>query len=246
MHYFVSDIHLGAGTEAEARATERRFVAWLDRAAADAETIVLAGDIFDFWFEYGRAVPKGFVRTLGKLAELSDRGIRILFFTGNHDMWVTDYLTRECGAEIRTAPALLTLGGQRVFVAHGDNMRIEGQWLLRAMNAMFRSRLLRVLFSWLVHPDLALRFGSWWSGCSRKSHGRTPMTAAVTEPLIDYARDYAAGCAVDHFLFGHMHCPRDYRDGALHVVLLGCWEQGGSWAQLDGEGRLTLHTFTEA
>ena len=139
MHYFVSDIHLGAGTAAEARATERRFVAWLDRAAADAETIVLAGDIFDFWFEYGRVVPKGFVRTLGKLAELTDRGIRILFFTGNHDMWVTDYLARECGVEIRTAPQVLTLGSQRIFVAHGDNMRIEGQWLLQAMNALFLS-----------------------------------------------------------------------------------------------------------
>lgn len=241
MHYFASDIHLGAGTDAEARATERRFVAWLDRVAADAETIVLAGDLFDFWFEYGRVVPKGHIRTLGKLAELADRGIRILFFTGNHDMWVTDYLARECGIEIRTAPAVLTLGGQRIFVAHGDNMGIEGQPLLQTMNAMFRSHLLRTLFSWLLHPDLALRFGRWWSGQSRKRHGRTPPDRSVTEPLIAYARDYAADHAVDHFLFGHMHCPRDFSDGALHVVLLGSWEQGESYAQLDGRGCLTLH-----
>ncbi len=246
MHYFVSDIHLGAGTAAEARATDRRFVAWLDRAAADAETIVLAGDIFDFWFEYGRVVPKGFVRTLGKLAELTDRGIRILFFTGNHDMWVTDYLARECGVEIRTAPQVLTLGSQRIFVAHGDNMRIEGQWLLQAMNAMFRSRLLRTLFSWLVHPDLALRFGGWWSGRSRKRHGRTPLGPEVTEPLVAFARDHAADHAVDHYLFGHMHYPRDYREGRLHVVLLGCWERGASWARLDAAGELTLHTGTDA
>lgn len=243
MHYFASDIHLGAGNDAERRATEQRFVAWLDRVAADAETIVLAGDIFDFWFEYGRVVPKGHVRTLGKLAELTDRGIRILFFTGNHDMWVTDYLTRECGVEIRTAPEVLTLGSRRIFVAHGDNMRIEGHWLLQAMNAMFRSRTLRALFSWLVHPDLAVRFGRWWSGQSRKRHGRTPLDASVTEPLVAYARDYAARHAVDHFLFGHMHFPCDYRDGTLHVVLLGSWERGGTYAQLDERGALTLHTI---
>lgn len=244
MHYFASDIHLGAGNDAEQRATEQRFVAWLDRVAADAETIVLAGDIFDFWFEYRRVVPKGHVRTLGKLAELTDRGIRILFFTGNHDMWVTDYLARECGVEIRTAPEVLTLGSRRIFVAHGDNMRIEGHLLLQAMNAMFRSRTLRGLFSRLVHPDLAVRFGRWWSGKSRKRHGRTPLDAAVTEPLVAYARDYAARHAVDHFLFGHMHFPRDYRDGALHVVLLGNWEQGGTYAQLDERGALTLHHLT--
>ena len=92
MYYFASDIHLGAGDAATARAVERRFVARLDDAARDAEAIFLVGDIFDFWFEYRRVVPKGFVRTLGKLAELTDRGVRVVFFTGNHDMWVGDFL----------------------------------------------------------------------------------------------------------------------------------------------------------
>lgn len=127
MYYFASDIHLGAGDPETARRTERRFVAWLDAAGRDAEAIFLLGDIFDFWFEYRRVVPKGFVRTLGKLAELTDRGVRVVFFTGNHDMWVGDYLARECGVEIHTAPQEVTLAGQRLFLAHGDNMRIEGQ-----------------------------------------------------------------------------------------------------------------------
>ena len=109
MYYFASDIHLGAGDAATARAVERRFVAWLDDAARDAEAIFLVGDIFDFWFEYRRVVPKGFVRTLGKLAELTDRGVRVVFFTGNHDMWVGDYLARECGLEIHTSPEVMTL-----------------------------------------------------------------------------------------------------------------------------------------
>ena len=143
MYYFASDIHLGAGDPETARRTERRFVAWLDAAGRDAEAIFLLGDIFDFWFEYRRVVPKGFVRTLGKLAELTDRGVRVVFFTGNHDMWVGDYLARECGVEIHTAPQEVTLAGQRLFLAHGDNMRIEGQPALRLLNTVFRSRTLR-------------------------------------------------------------------------------------------------------
>lgn len=244
MHYFVSDIHLGAGTAQEAQATERRFVAWLDRVAADAETIILAGDIFDFWFEYRRVVPQGFVRTLGKLAELSDRGIRIVFFTGNHDMWVGDYLQRECGCEIHTSPEVLTLEAQRIFVAHGDNMKIDGQWLLKAMNSAFRSRTMRWLFSWLIHPDHAIRFGRWWSGNSRKRHRASDFDERVTEPLIAYAREHNARQpqTADHYLFGHMHFARDYREADLHVVLLGCWEEGrGSYATLDKSGALTLH-----
>ena len=164
MYYFASDIHLGAGDAATARAVERRFVAWLDDAARDAEAIFLVGDIFDFWFEYRRVVPKGFVRTLGKLAELTDRGVRVVFFTGNHDMWVGDYLARECGVEIYTSPQQFRLNGKNVFIAHGDNMKIDGQPMLKFLNRIFRSRTLRWLFSWGVHPDWALRFGHWWSG----------------------------------------------------------------------------------
>ena len=240
MIYFASDIHLGAGSEEAARATERLFVRWLDEAARDAEAIFLVGDIFDFWFEYKRVVPKGFVRTLGKLAELTDRGIRVVFFTGNHDMWVTDYLTRECGVEICTAPQLMTLAGRRIFIAHGDNMRIDGQPMLKLLNRIFRSRTLRVLFSWGLHPDLALKFGHWWSGKSRKSHAADTLDVSLTEPLIQYAREYAAMHDVDHFVFGHMHFPRDFREGNLHVINLGCWEQYPSYAVLDASGELTL------
>lgn len=240
MHYFASDTHLGAGTAAEARATEQRFVAWLDRVAADAETIVLLGDIFDFWFEYRRVVPKGCVRTLAKLAELRERGIRIIYLTGNHDMWVRDYLVQECGVELYITPQRLKLGGVTLFVAHGDNMKIDGQWSLKLMNTVFRSRVARWLFSWLVHPDLSIRFGRWWSGSSRKRHAQHTLTAEVTEPLIAYAREVAATEPIDHFVFGHMHFARDYRDGALHTLHLGCWEEGESYAVLDRAGNLTL------
>lgn len=241
MYYFASDIHLGGGDEKAARETERFFVKWLDAAARDAEAIFLVGDLFDFWFEYRRVVPKGFVRTLGKLAELTDRGIRVVFFTGNHDMWVTDYLTRECGVEVYTSPQLLTLAGKKIFIAHGDNMHIDGQPLLRLLNRVFRSRTLRRIFSWGVHPDLAMKFGHWWSGRSRKSHNAGGgFDASLTEPLIAYAREYASTHEVDHFVFGHMHFARDFREGALHVVNLGCWEKNPAYAVLDAQGEMTL------
>lgn len=240
MYYFASDIHLGAGGEAFAQQTERRFVRWLDDAAQDAEAIFLVGDVFDFWFEYRGVVPKGFVRTLGKLAELTDRGIRVVFFTGNHDMWVGDYLARECGVEIHTSPQQFCLNGKNVFIAHGDNMNIDGQPVLKFLNTVFRSRTLRWLFSWLLHPDLAMCFGHWWSGKSRKSHGAEELDVSLTEPLIEYARRYAAEHDVDHFVFGHMHFPRDYRGQGLHVINLGCWEKYPSCAVLDASGGMTL------
>ena len=146
MIYFASDIHLGAGDPATARCTERRFTAWLDAVSRDAEAIYLLGDLFDFWFEYRRVVPQGFVRTLGKLAELTDRGVRVVFFTGNHDMWVGDYLHRECGVEIHTEPQVVTLAGKRLFLAHGDNINVGHLPWLCFMNRVFRSRPLRWLF----------------------------------------------------------------------------------------------------
>lgn len=248
MYCFASDIHLGAGEDNEARENERRFVEWLDRMGREAEAIYLVGDIFDFWFEYRRVVPSGFVRVLGKLAGLADRGIRVIFFTGNHDMWTGDCLARECGLEIHTEPQLLTLCGQRIFVAHGDNLQIHDRPLLRLLNRIFRSRALRWFFSRAIHPDFFVRFGRWWSGRSRKSHrlAESSDNTALTEPLIAFARSYAAArpdLCVDHFVFGHMHVARDFRDGALHTIHLGCWESAPTYARLDNTGELTLESF---
>ena len=139
------------------------------------------------------------------------------------------------------------LCGRRIFIAHGDNMQIDGQPLLKLLNRVFRSRALRWLFSWGVHPDWAVRFGRWWSGRSRKSHhAEGAPTAAMTEPLIEYARNYAATHPeppIDHFVFGHLHFARDYREAGLHTVHLGCWEETPAYAVLDDTGELTLKRF---
>lgn len=244
MYYFASDVHLGAGDELTSRRTEQRFVAWLDMVANDAEEIFLVGDIFDFWFEYNYVIPKGFVRALGKLAELTDKGVKITFITGNHDMWAKDYLERECGIKTFFTPQTVELAGKRLFVAHGDNMNIKNQPVLRLMNATFRSRIARVLFSWLVHPDLALKFGKWWSGKSRKSHSMETLTEKSLGFLIDYARGYKAeNPTTDYIIFGHMHYPYDLSQEQLRVLFLGCWEGDATYAALDREGNIELKTF---
>ena len=239
MYYFASDIHLGAGDETTARRTEARFTAWLDEVSHDAEAVFLLGDIFDFWFEYGRVVPKGFVRTLSKLADMTSRGIRVVFLTGNHDMWVGDYLEKECGVEVHTRPMFVELAGKRLFVAHGDNMKIDGQPALKFMNAVFRSKTLRFLFSWLVHPDLAVRFGRWWSGKSRKSHGAATDRSTL-EPLTEYAGELGRAHGLDCCIFGHMHIAADISAENLRVLFLGEWEVAPAYAVLSDDGSLTL------
>ena len=244
MYYFTSDVHLGAGDETFSRRTEQRFVKWLDKVAEDADAIFLVGDIFDFWFEYGRVIPKGFVRVLGKLAELTDRGVKIYFFIGNHDMWCRDYLEKECGVKTFFKPQHMTLAGKEVFIAHGDNMNVGNQPMLRLMNTCFRSRILRKLFSWCVHPDLALKFGQWWSGKSRKSHLKEHITPSSLEFLIDYARDYKRhNKTTDYVVFGHMHYPYDHAEEHLRVLFLSNWDAEVKYAAMDEEGCISLKTF---
>lgn len=243
MVYFASDIHLGGGDPDAARRTEQRFLAWLDCVSADAETICLVGDVFDFWFEKGTRIPDGYDRVLEKFRALTDRGIRLIFLTGNHDMWLNGYFERACGMEVYRKPQLMQLGGKRVFVAHGDNMNIRNKPGLRLLNFFFRSRVARFLFERLTPYGVILRFGRWWSRSSGEKRGDSPSDPSVTEPLIEYARKYAAAHEVDHFLFGHMHCPRDYREGALHTVHLGGWEKCPTYAVLDEQGCLTLKAF---
>ena len=238
MHYFVSDIHLGSGSVAEQRRVERLFLDFLTKIEGDAESLYLVGDIFDFWFEYKRVVPRGFVRVLGRLAELSDKGVKIVMLTGNHDMWVGDYLTNECGIELYTKPQTIVVADKTLFVAHGDNMNIKGQPVLRAMNAMFRSKCLRKIASWLIHPDCFMRFGQWWSGKSRKSHN-TDYGSEVLEHLVDYAVEYGKEHKVDYFVFGHLHYAADIKT-TERILFMGDWHSQPSYVVLDNNGEIEL------
>lgn len=241
MHYFVSDIHLGSGDATEQRRVERAFLDFLQKIENDAETLFLVGDIFDFWFEYNEVVPKGYVRVLGRLAELSDKGVRVIMLTGNHDMWVGNYLAQECGISLFTKPQIFSLAGREVFVAHGDNMNIKGQPALRLMNKMFRSQSLRKVASWLVHPDLFMRFGKWWSGKSRKSHGGV-QSAKVLEPLIDYAVEFGKSHKIDYYVFGHLHYATDIA-GAHRILFMGDWHTRPNYISLDNNGKIELKFY---
>ena len=198
MYYFASDMHLGLPPAAETAGRERLLIRWLREAATDAEAIFLVGDVFDFWYEYRRVIPKGFVRLLGTLAELTDRGIAIHFFTGNHDMWAYDYLERECGVQVHATPLEMTCYGKRLFITHGDDItaREHGFWT-RRMNGCFRSKTMRWLFSHLLHPDRALRFGHAWSSHSRKSKAVAHRFLGEAEPMVHFARQYATSNPVD-------------------------------------------------
>ena len=243
MYYFASDMHLGSGC-GDPRRREKLLVRWLEEVSADAEAIFLVGDVFDFWFEYKRVVPQGFTRLLGKLSELTDRGVTIHFFVGNHDMWVYDYLSRECGLVLHTVPEVFELAGRRVLVAHGDNMGGENSWLERLMVWVFHSRGLRAIFSALVHPDLAMRFGHWWSGKSRKTKSISHPFRGEEEWLVRWARKRLQTERIDYFVFGHIHCAENYDlGGESRVLFLGEWIEHPSYAALDREGKMELVSY---
>ena len=236
-------MHVGSGC-GDPRRREKLLVRWLEEVSADAEAIFLVGDVFDFWFEYRRVVPQGFTRLLGKLAELTDRGVTIHFFTGNHDMWACDYLSRECGVVMHTVPEVFELSGRRVLVAHGDNMGGERTWLERLMVWAFHSPTVRRLFSALVHPDLAMRFGHWWSGKSREAKSISHSFRGEGEWLVRWARARLAEEPVDYFVFGHIHCAENYDlGGGSRVLFLGEWIEHPSYAVLDAEGNMELVSY---
>lgn len=246
MYYFVSDIHLGAGSPEQQRKTEAAFCRWLDSVQKDASAIYLMGDIFDFWFEYKRVVPQGFTRVLGRLADMSDRGVELHMFIGNHDMWCGDYLHRECGIKLHFHPEVCDIAGRRLHLAHGDNLNIKGQPMLRLMNAFFHSSTARWLFRWLIHPDIALKFGHWWSGKSRKSHSKSNITVAHLGFLTEYAREHhASHNDIDAYLFGHMHLAHDHREGNFRVMYLSDWSSDvAQYIAMDAAGNLEIKNFT--
>ena len=244
MVYFVSDIHLGCADATTSKRAERAFCRWLDMVAGDAKTIYLLGDIFDFWFEYSTVAPQGYVRVLGRLAELTDRGVEVVFYAGNHDMWCLDYLTRECGVRVVLKPQVESIEGRRVHLAHGDNMNIKGQPMLRLMNSLFRSGVARWMFRWFIHPDFSMRLGRMFSGKSRKSHSNDVPTLEVLEPLKEYAREHHKTHGdVAAYIFGHMHIPHHAVTEGVDMLFLSDWSrEEATYAAMDAN-TLELKTF---
>jgi len=234
--YFASDFHLGIDARLTTRERERQIVRWLHQIKSDAEAIYLVGDLFDFWFEYRSVVPRGYVRFLGKLAELRDEGIPIYAFTGNHDMWLFDYFETELDIPVYRKPIVLEAKGKTFFIGHGDGLG-PGDHGYKFIKKVFSNRLCQWLFARL-HPDISFFIANFWSGKSREANTEEDQfTTEEKERLLVYANRKVDEIVADFFIFGHRHVPIDYtlKNGKSRYINLGEWMNFTSYAVFDGQ-----------
>ena len=226
--YFASDFHLGIPDYENSLSREKKLVAWLEMAEVDATEIFLIGDIFDFWFEYKTVVPKGYVRLLGKIAEITDCGIPVHLFRGNHDVWAFDYLEKEVGLQLHRDAVIRTFDEKKFYLVHGDGMG-PGDHGYKFLKKVFEFRPNQFLFRWL-HPDLGARMGLYFSKKSRLANiskeGRRDNSSGVKdEMLYHFAKQISIKHPeIDYFIFGHRHIPIQTKVGEkAEMIILGDW-----------------------
>ncbi|MCX6334060.1 MAG: UDP-2,3-diacylglucosamine diphosphatase [Bacteroidia bacterium] len=229
--FFASDFHLGLNAGISPLEREKKIVAWLDSITPEAEEIYLLGDIFDFWWEYKLVVPRGFTRFLGKVASITDSGIPVHFFTGNHDMWIGDYLSKECGVIIHTGPLTTSFNGKKFHLAHGEGLGSTSTGY-KILLWIFHNKPLRVLYS-AMHPSIGVGFGHWWSLNSRLGKGISlEFLGEKKEDLIRYAASVSEKGKMDYFIFGHRHLAMTYKmKDEGEIVFLGDWIKHSSYAE---------------
>lgn len=243
--YFASDFHLGVPNYEKSLVREKRIVKWLDEIKHDAQEIYLMGDLFDFWFEYKYTVPKGFVRLLGKIAEISDSGIPVILFTGNHDMWMFDYLPKELGVTIHRSPITKTYNGKTFFIGHGDGLG-PGDKGYKFIKKVFANPFCQWLFARL-HPNFAMSMANFWSRKSRLANGPKDekFLGEENEWLVVYSKEKLKTQHFDYFVFGHRHLPLDIKlNNTSRYINLGEWITYNTYAVFDGE-KLELKNFTQ-
>ncbi len=234
--YFASDAHLGLPGPAPSLERERLFVNWLDHAGKDAREIYLMGDIFDFWFEYRHVVPRGYTRLLGKIASITDRGIPVHFFTGNHDIWVFDYLPVETGMTIHKGPLTRVFEGKKFYLSHGDGLADNDRGY-RFLKSVFKNPVLQWLFARL-HPNFAIWFANKCSHTSRYSNELIiPYKGDDSEEHVIFANRLLEKEHFDYFIFGHRHLPYNVplRNGNSRCINLGDWIWHFTYGVFDGE-----------
>jgi UDP-2,3-diacylglucosamine hydrolase len=233
--YFVSDVHLGAPALKNNKERELAFVKWLDEIRSDASHLFLMGDIFDFWFEYKTVVPRGFTRTLGKIAEIADSGVEVHFFTGNHDVWVFDYLPGELGMTLHRHEFKTELYGKKFFLAHGDGLDLSDKGYI-LLKKLFNSKTLQWMFTRL-HPNLAISLGYNWSKHSRITKGISgeEFKGTTNEGMYIFAESVLQEEIFDYFIFGHRHVLIDSPIGEnSRYINLGDWIHHFSYGVFDG------------
>jgi len=247
--YFVSDSHLGVPDHKSSLKRERLLVDWLEMVRADASEIFLMGDIFDFWFEYKTVVPKGYVRLFGKLAELTDSGINVHYFSGNHDIWAFDYFDTELNIKVYRKPLILELGSKKLFLAHGDGLG-PGDKGYKFLKKVFEAKFNQWLFKWL-HPDIGARIALYMSKKSRYANIAREGKKEVSENyememLFKFCKSYIRkDSSIDYFIFGHRHLPVNVEvENGSRFVILGDWLTNFSYAVYDGR-EIELKFFNE-
>lgn len=241
--YFASDFHLGVPDYDTSLEREKKLIRWLDFVSKDAEVIYLVGDIFDFWFEYRTVVPKHFVRLLGKLAELSDRGISVVVFSGNHDMWLFDYFPKELNIVVHKQPIKVQHQGKTLYIGHGDGLG-PGDIGYKFIKKAFSHPFCQWLFRW-IHPDIGMRLANFWSGKSRQANSSPEKFLGESkEWLFLYSKQKVQQMPdVNYFVFGHRHLPLDMQVSEnARYINLGEWLHHCSYGVLDN-GRLTIRYF---
>lgn len=242
--YFFSDTHLGSKTFKNPLEQEKRVVRFLDSIKEEASAIYLMGDIIDFWYEYKTVVPRGFTRFFGKIAELTDRGIEVHWFTGNHDIWLFDYLPQEIGVIIHRQPLMTQINGKKFFLAHGDGLGDDSTGY-KIMHHFFRNRLCQKLFS-AIHPRWSVSFAHKWSRHSRLNGcDFNEFLGEDKEHLILYSKERLKESHVDFFIYGHRHIMLDLMlSRNSRALILGDWISYFSYAVLDGSD-IWLEQFEE-
>jgi len=233
--YFLSDFHLGAPNDTESRKREDRLVRFLQDARKDAGIIFIVGDIFDFWFEYKTVVPKGFVRILGTLAQLADEGIQLHIFTGNHDLWMQDYLSKELNAKLYFEPQAFIIQNKQFLIGHGDGLG-PGDKGYKRLKKIFTNPICQWLFRWL-HPDAGIQLANYFSRKSRAKTGNADeiFLGEDKEWLILYTKEKAKTMSVDYFIFGHRHYAIDLKiNDKSRYINLGDWIRLNTYAVFDG------------
>lgn len=234
--YFLSDFHLGAPDHATSLVREKKIVKFLDEIKTDASHIFILGDLFDFWYEYKKVVPKGFVRILGKLAEISDGGVIINFFVGNHDMWMNGYFEEELGIQVFSEPAAFEFNNKKFFIGHGDGLG-PGDHRYKFIKKVFRNKFSQWLFG-ILHPGAGIGLANYMSRKSRAATGMTDehFLGEEKEWLIIFAKQMLEKQHFDYFIFGHRHLPLDFKlkDNSRYINL-GDWIKYNSFAVFDGD-----------
>lgn len=234
--YFISDLHLGSTYDPNSRQRERHVVDFLRSIAEDVAELYLVGDILDYWWEYRTVVPRGYVRFFGALAELADRGVRITWFIGNHDIWLFDYLSSEIGLSVVDGFEVKELYGKRFFISHGDGLGKLPRGF-RFMRSLFRNKICQKLYG-AIHPRWTIPFAHKWSSHSRKNERCQPDFDVRTDHLAVFANQWQIdhpGAPVDYFIFGHRHIlvNQSISEGG-NIVILGDWLTRFSFARWDG------------